>query len=167
MFNLSVPWWELVVRSVVVYGFLLVFLRLTGRRQIGQYDPFDLILLLILSNAVQNSMNAGDNSLVGGLISALTLIGCHVLMSRLTWASPRLAAWVDGKPRVLIRAGQLDAGILRAERLTADDVHAALRAAGCLHTHEVERATIENNGQITVVLRNRDSAAGLAPGDVS
>ena len=167
MFQLSVPWWEFVVRGVVVYLFLLVFLRLTGRRQIGQYDPFDLILLLILSNAVQNSMNAGDNSLIGGLISALTLIGCHVLMSRLTWMSPRLARWIDGRPRVLIRTGQLDADTMRDERLTPDDVHAALRAAGCLHTHEVERATIENNGQITVVLRNRDSAEGLKGDDVS
>ncbi|MBS0406255.1 MAG: DUF421 domain-containing protein [Proteobacteria bacterium] len=158
MFQLSVPWWEFIVRGIVVYLFLLVFLRLTGRRQIGQYDPFDLILLLILSNAVQNSMNAGDNSLIGGLISALTLIGCHVVMSRLAWASPRLARWLDGTPRVLIRGGQLDKDTLRDERLTLDDVQAALRAAGCLHTHEVERATIETNGQITVVLRNRDSA---------
>ena len=162
MFHLSVPWWEFIVRGVVVYLFLLVFLRLTGRRQIGQYDPFDLILLLILSNAVQNSMNAGDNSLIGGLISALTLIGCHVLISRLGWASPRLARWLDGAPRVLIRAGTLDKNTLRDERLTLDDVQAALRAAGCLHTHEVERATIETNGQITVVLRNRASAQGDA-----
>lgn len=161
MFSLSVPWWEFVVRGVVVYLFLLVFLRLTGRRQIGQYDPFDLIMLLILSNAVQNSMNAGDNSLLGGLISALTLFGCHLGVSRLAWHSARLARLIDGKPQVLIRAGQLDADVLRGERLTADDVHAALRAAGCLHTHEVERATIETNGQITVVLRNRDSARGL------
>ena len=163
MFQLSVPWWEFIVRGVVVYLFLLVFLRLTGRRQIGQYDPFDLILLLILSNAVQNSMNAGDNSLIGGLISALTLIGCHVAMSRLAWASPRLARWLDGTPRVLIRGGQLDKDTLRDERLTLDDVQAALRAAGCLHTHEVERATIETNGQITVVLRNRDSWRGMPP----
>lgn len=106
LFQLSVPWWEFVVRGVVVYLFLLVFLRLTGRRQIGQYDPFYLILLLILSNAVQNSMNAGDNSLIGGLISALTLIGCHALMSWLTWGSARLARWIDGRPRVLIRAGE-------------------------------------------------------------
>ncbi len=167
MFQMTVPWWELVVRGVVVYLFLLVLLRLTGRRQIGQYDPFDLILLLILSNAVQNSMNGGDNSLVGGLVSAVTLIACHVLVSRLTWAYPRLARWVDGKPQSLIRAGLLDANTMRQERLTTDDVHAALRAAGALHTHEVERATIENNGQITVVLRNRDSAQGLAPTDVS
>lgn len=165
MFNLSVPWWEFIVRGIVVYVFLLLFLRLTGRRQIGQYDPFDLILLLILSNAVQNSMNAGDNSLVGGLISALTLIGCHLLLSQLAWRSPRLARWLDGKPRVLIRAGQLDRQAMRNERLTLDDVHAALRAAGCLHTHEVQLATIETNGQITVVLRQRPSSVGLAPDD--
>ena len=162
MFSLSVPWWEFVVRGVVVYAFLLLFLRLTGRRQIGQYDPFDLILLLILSNAVQNSMNAGDNSLLGGLISALTLIGCHGVVAQLTWRYPRLARLIDGKPHVLIRAGALDEALMRSERLTADDVHAALRAAGCLHTHEVERATIETNGQITVVLRNRDSWRGQA-----
>ena len=158
MWQMSVPWWEFVVRGVVVYLFLLVFMRLSGKRQTGQYEPFDLILLLILSNAVQNSMNAGDNSLIGGLISALTLIGCHVVMAHLMWRSKRLARLIDGKPQVLIRTGALDENLMRAERLTADDVHAALRAAGCLHTHEVERATIETNGQITVVLRNRDSA---------
>lgn len=162
MFDLSVPWWEFVLRGSVVYLFLLVFLRLSGRRQIGQYDPFDLVLLLILSNAVQNAMNAGDNSLVGGLISALTLIGCHLVVSQLAWHSPLLAAWIDGKPKRLIEAGQLDADTMRRERLTDDDLLAALRAAGCLHTHEVERATIETNGQITVVLRNRDSARGVA-----
>lgn len=161
MFQMSVPWWEFVVRGFVVYAVLLVFLRLTGRRQIGQYDPFDLILLLILSNAVQNSMNAGDNSLVGGLVSALTLIGCHVLIAQLSWRYPRLARLLDGKPQVLIEQGQLHHEVMRTERLTVDDVHAALRAAGCLHTHEVQRATIENNGQITVVLRNRDSLRAM------
>ena len=161
MLQLSIPWWEFIIRGVAVYAFLLLFLRITGRRQIGQYDPFDLILLLILSNAVQNSMNGGDNSLVGGMISGLTLIGCHSLVAWLTWRSPRLARLIDGKPQVLINTGVLDAQVMERQRLTTDDIHAALRAAGCLHTHEVERATIENNGQITVVLRNRDSARGL------
>ena len=161
MFQMSVPWWEFVVRGIVVYAFLLVFLRLTGRRQIGQYDPFDLILLLILSNAVQNSMNAGDNSLIGGLISALTLITCHALMAHVGWRHPRLARWIDGKPQILVQQGKLREDVMRAERLTLDDVQAALRAAGCLHTHEVQLATIETNGQITVVLRNRDSQRAM------
>lgn len=160
MFAMSVPWWEFVVRGVAVYLFLLVFLRLTGKRQTGQYAPFDLVLLLILSNAVQNSMNAGDNSLVGGLISATTLIGCHVLLAHLTFRIPRLARLVDGRPQVLVKGGQLDTALMRQELLTPDDVAAALRAGGCLHVHEVERATIETNGTITVVLRSagrRDS----------
>ena len=153
MFQLSVPWWEFVLRGVVVYLFLLFFLRITGRRQIGQYDPFDLILLLILSNAVQNSMNAGDNSLVGGLISASTLMLCHAALARLAFHFPRVGSWVDGKAQVLIDQGKIDQNLMRQELLTREDVEAALRAGGCLHAHEVERATIETNGQITVVLR--------------
>ena len=93
MLEMSVPWWEFVLRGVVVYAFLLVFLRVTGRRKIGQYEPFDLVLLLILSNAVQNAMNAGDNSLAGGLLSAATLILCHSLIARLTYHVPRIARW--------------------------------------------------------------------------
>ncbi len=157
MWQMSVPWWEFVVRGMVVYVFLLVFLRLTGKRQTGQYAPFDLVLLLVLSNAVQNSMNAGDNSLVGGLISALTLIGCHVVLAQLTFRSPWLARWVDGTPQVLVDKGQVNERLMRKELITADDLGAALRASGCLALHEVERATIETNGQITVVLKPRST----------
>ncbi|EHL24577.1 hypothetical protein KYG_02127 [Acidovorax sp. NO-1] len=153
MWQMSVPWWEFVLRGVVVYLFLLVFMRLSGKRQTGQYEPFDLILLLILSNAVQNSMNAGDNSLTGGLISASTLLLLHVVLARLAFHFPRIGRWVDGKAQVLIHQGELNKVLMRNELLTQDDVEAALRSGGCLHAHEVERATIETNGQITVVLR--------------
>ena len=155
MLALAVPWWEFIVRGVVVYLFLLLFLRLTGRRQTGQYAPFDLVLLLILSNAVQNSMNAGDNSLVGGLISATTLILCHTLLSWLTYLSPWLSRWVDGTARPLVSDGEVDAQLMRAEKITLDDIEAALRAGGCLHLREVERATLETDGRITVVLKQR------------
>ena len=153
MWQMSVPWGEVVVRGMVVYLFLLVFMCLTGKRQTGQYEPFDLILLLILSNAVQNSMNAGDNSLVGGLISASTLMLCHAALARLAFHFPRVGSWVDGKAQILIDQGKIDQNLMRQELLTREDVEAALRAGGCLHAHEVERATIETNGQITVVLR--------------
>ena len=155
MWQMSVPWWEFVLRGIVVYLFLLVFMRLTGKRQTGQYEPFDLILLLILSNAVQNSMNAGDNSLVGGLISASTLMLCHAALARLAFHFPRVGYWVDGKAQVLIDKGKIDQNLMRQELLTREDVEAARRAGGCLDAHEVERATIETNGQITVVLRRR------------
>ena len=155
MWEMSVPWWEFIVRGVVVYLFLLVFMRLSGKRQAGQYEPFDLILLLILSNAVQNSMNAGDNSLVGGLVSAATLIGCHVVLAQLTFRYAWMARLIDGTPQVLVQQGQVNTDLMRKELLSTDDLEAALRASGCLHLHEVERATIETNGQITVVLRRR------------
>jgi uncharacterized membrane protein YcaP (DUF421 family) len=158
MFAMAVPWWEFVIRGVAVYLFLLIFLRITGRRPTGQYAPFDLVLLLILSNAVQNSMNAGDNSLIGGLISAATLIACHVLLAHLTYRSPYMRRLIDGKPKVLIHSGAVQKDLLQQEQITADDLAAALRANGCLNAHEVERATIETNGQITVVLRKRSAA---------
>jgi uncharacterized membrane protein YcaP (DUF421 family) len=81
----SLPWWEFALRAVVVYVFLLAAIRLSGKRQSGQYSPYDLILLLIISNAVQNSMNGGDNSLVGGLISALTLIALNYAVAWVTF----------------------------------------------------------------------------------
>lgn len=162
MFAMSVPWWEFVVRGVVVYVFLLVFLRLTGKRQTGQYAPFDLILLLVLSNAVQNSMNAGDNSLTGGLVSAATLIACHTALSHLTYRFARLARMVDGTAQVVVLDGQVNGRLLRNELLTREDLDAALRAGGCLDVHEVQRATLETNGVITVVLRRRDSVQAPA-----
>ncbi len=67
MWHSSIPWWEFILRGLIIYAFLLLMLRLTGKRQVGQLAPFDLVLLLVLSNAVQNSMNGGDNSVTGGL----------------------------------------------------------------------------------------------------
>ena len=101
MFNIAVPWWELIVRSVVVYLFLIVLLRVTGKRQVGQLAPFDLVLLLVLSNAVQNSMNAGDNSLIGGLIGATTLIALNYIVAMLTFRSKRIEALVEGRPELI------------------------------------------------------------------
>src|SRR2546421_10076805 len=99
MWNISLPhWWEFVLRAVIVYIFLIVILRLTGKRQIGQLAPFDLVLLLVLSNSVQNAMNGGDNSLTGGIISALTLIGLNGVVSRITYRSKKLEALIEGRP---------------------------------------------------------------------
>src|SRR5258707_3604149 len=102
MLNLAIPVWELVLRSGVVYAFLIVLLRLTGKRQVGQLAPFDLVLLLVLSNAVQNSMNGGDNSLVGGLVTATTLVGINWLVSLATYKSKKLETLIAGRPEVLI-----------------------------------------------------------------
>ena len=153
MLNLAVPVWELILRSVVVYGFLLVLLRLTGKRQVGQLAPFDLVLLLVLSNAVQNSMNGGDNSLVGGLISAATLVGLNSAISLATYRSRRLEALIEGRPQVLVHNGQLYDKVLKDAKLTRHELHAALRQAGCESVEDVHTAVLENNGSISVVQR--------------
>src|SRR3954470_7574493 len=98
MLSLGIPWWELIVRSAMVYAFLLVILRISGKRQVGQLAPFDLVLLLVLSNAVQNSMNGGDNSLVGGLISATTLIALNYGIGFATFRSKKAEAIIEGRP---------------------------------------------------------------------
>jgi uncharacterized membrane protein YcaP (DUF421 family) len=153
MWNIAVPWWELVVRSVVVYVFLLALLRVTGKRQVGQLAPFDLVLLLVLSNAVQNSMNAGDNSLVGGLISATTLVGLNMLVGVMTYRSKKLEAIIEGRPQVLIHNGRLFEDVMAKAKLTHHELDAALRQASCTCVEDVHAAILENNGSISVVPR--------------
>jgi uncharacterized membrane protein YcaP (DUF421 family) len=154
MFNLSVPWWEFVVRGAAVYFFLIAMLRLTGTRQVGQLAPIDLILLLILSNAVQNSMNAGDNSLIGGLISATTLIALNWLVSYSSFRNPKLEALIDGQPLVLVRDGIPVQKILDQEQITKAELETALRLAGVFDVKEVKVATLEPNGHISVCNSN-------------
>lgn len=153
MWHIAVPWWEIILRSAVVYTFLLLLIRITGKRQIGQLAPFDLVLLLVLSNAVQNSMNAGDNSLVGGLLAATTLIAVNSLLAFATHRSKRLEILVEGTPQVLIHNGKLYEKVMEDARLTHHELHAALRQAGCLAVDQVRYAVLENNGSISVVAR--------------
>lgn len=151
MFNIAVPWWELVIRSVVIYIFLIVLLRITGKRQVGQLAPFDLVLLLVLSNAVQNSMNAGDNSLVGGMIAATTLIAMNYVVAMLTFRSKKAEALIEGRPQVLIHNGKLFESVLTDARMTHHELNAALRRAGCLSIEDVHCAMLENNGAVSVI----------------
>jgi uncharacterized membrane protein YcaP (DUF421 family) len=151
MLNMSIPWWEFLIRGVVVYGFLILLLRLTGKRQVGQLAPFDLVLLLVLSNAVQNSMNAGDNSLVGGLISAATLVFVNWLIGYATYRNKRLEALIEGRPTVLIHHGRLYEDAMSRAQLTHHELNAAIRQAGVSCPEDVLSAILENNGAISVI----------------
>ena len=150
MFNLTVNWWELIVRAVATYAFMILLLRITGKRQVGQLAPFDLVLLLILSNAVQNSINGGDNSLIGGFISALSLVAANYTISYVTYRNKRIAALIEGRPQVLIHNGHLYADVMRKEKVTQHELEAALRAAGVACVADVHFAVLENNGQISI-----------------
>jgi uncharacterized membrane protein YcaP (DUF421 family) len=154
MWNIAIPVWELILRGGVVYVFLLILLRITGKRQVGQMAPFDLVLLLVLSNAVQNSMNGGDNSLVGGLISATTLVGLNFLIGLITYKSKKLEAIIEGRPQVLVHNGKLFEDVMASAKLTHHELDSALRQAGCNCVEEVHSAILENNGSISVVARH-------------
>ena len=160
MWNLAVPWWELIVRSILVYLFLLLVLRLTGKRQVGQLAPFDLVLLLVLSNAVQNSMNGGGNSLIGGLISAATLIAFNYGVGIVTFRNKRLEGLVEGRPELLIHNGRLFEEVLNRTQLTRHELNAALRQAGCACVEEVHTAILENNGAISVTPKAAQHSGG-------
>jgi len=155
MLNLAIPWWEIILRSFIVYAFLLILLRMTGKRQVGQLAPFDLVLLLVLSNAVQNSMNGGDNSLVGGLLSAATLVALNYGIGMMTYRNKRLEAIIEGRPVILIHNGELFDDAMAQATLTHHELQAALRQAGCVAIEEVHSAILENNGSISVVPRKR------------
>ena len=159
MWKLGVEWWELILRAIIVYVFLLVLLRITGKRQVGQLAPFDLVLLLVLSNAVQNAMNGGDNSVLGGLISAVTLVAINYAVGRATYKSKKLEALIEGRPEVLIHNGKLFTDVMEREQLTHHELNAALRAAGCASVEDVHYALLENNGQISVQLRKNQTGA--------
>jgi uncharacterized membrane protein YcaP (DUF421 family) len=154
MFDIYQPWWELILRAVLVYLSLIVLLRLTGKRQVGQLAPFDLVLLLVLSNAVQNAMNAGDNSLIGGLLSATTLVGLNFVVGYATFRSKRLEGLIEGRPEVLIHHGKLYDNVMSRAQLTHHELNAALRQAGCASVAEVRCAVLENNGSITVLQKD-------------
>lgn len=158
MFHLGIAWWELVLRALATYVFMIVLLRLTGKRQVGQLAPFDLVLLLVLSNAVQNSINGGDNSLVGGFISAISLVAANYTLGLLTYRSKRIAGLVEGRPQVLVHNGHLYADVMRKEKVTQHELDAALRAAGVACVEHVHFAILENNGQITVRSRPAEAA---------
>jgi uncharacterized membrane protein YcaP (DUF421 family) len=153
MWTLSLPWWEFVLRGVIVYAFLLVLLRLTGKRQVGQLAPFDLVLLLVLSNAVQNAMNGGDNSVAGGMISAVTLVGINYGVGWLTFRSKRMEALIEGRPVVLVHNGKVITKAMNEAKMTMHELNSSLRAGGCTTADEVLVAVLENSGNITVIPR--------------
>jgi len=156
MWNLSLPWWEFVLRAVIVYAFLILLLRLTGKRQIGQMSPFDLVLLLVLSNAVQNSMNGGDNTVAAGLILATTLVAFNALVSFITARSRVVEDWLVGEPEILIYQGKIVPATLEKEAISLSELEGAMREAGCADFKDVQLAMLEMNGQISIVRKDPD-----------
>jgi uncharacterized membrane protein YcaP (DUF421 family) len=155
MFDLAVPWWELAVRGAAVYLTILVLLRLCGKRQVGELTPFDLVLLLLISEAASPALTAQADSWLSSTIVIVAMIGLNGLVS---WASTRWRWFenvVEGQPQFLLRHGKVDYAMLRRESVSHRELLSALRDAECFSPRDAEYAVLEASGKITV--KKRDS----------
>jgi uncharacterized membrane protein YcaP (DUF421 family) len=153
---------EIMFRCLVVYGFVLLALRLSGKRQIGQMSPLDLVLLLLLSNSVQNAMTGPDTTLLGGIIAATTLVLLNRLLSQGMLHNRGLRKWLQGSPTILVNHGQIVIANMQREKIDHDELLQAFREHGVLSLHDVRMAVLEMDGYISVILQNDLSAANPA-----
>ena len=151
LFHPSTPPLVIVFRCVMVYVLLLAALRLTGKRQLGQFTPFDFAVLLIVANAVQNAMIGPDTSLLGGLIGAATLFALNYAVSQFSARYNIFGRELLGTPTLLVNNGHLLTENLRRERVNPDDVLMAMREHGVGDIGKVRQAVLETDGTISIV----------------
>jgi uncharacterized membrane protein YcaP (DUF421 family) len=151
MFNMSMGMGEHIVRGVAVYVFLFLLFRFVGKKHVGELAPFDLLVLLILSETVQNSLVGDDTSLIGGLISAMTLVVCAYGISFLTTHSKLAERLIEGTPKILVRHGRRRPAEMVKQRISNSELTEALRHQGCASISRVRAAILENDGRITVL----------------
>jgi uncharacterized membrane protein YcaP (DUF421 family) len=150
MFELSLPWWELLLRAVIVYLMVLLMLRLAGKRQVSDLTPFDLTLLLLISEGASNAIRADENSITGAALVIAAMLAVNWAMGKLVTRFKTLDRLTEGRPQLLIRNGIVDYDALRRESVTHNELLMALRANQCLSPHQAAYAVLETDGSISV-----------------
>ena len=150
LWHLSFPFWLFIIRAVVVYVAIIVLLRLGGKRQIGQMGAGEFVAILLISNAVQNSMNGGDNSVSGGLILASVIIALSIAVAYITFKSKKAEYLIQGAPTLLVHNGKVLHKNLDKELLSEHELKALLRREGIHDINEVHAAILESDGFISV-----------------
>jgi uncharacterized membrane protein YcaP (DUF421 family) len=151
MWTLQTSWYELLIRGTSIYFFMFIILRIWGKKHLGEMTAFDFILLLFMSEAVQNSLIDDDKSIWGGMIVIATFIFWNVIINKLGYRSRKLEKILDGVPKVLIKDGKLFKETMEKEQITFQELYGALREEGVLDIKDVKQATIETNGHISIV----------------
>jgi uncharacterized membrane protein YcaP (DUF421 family) len=157
MFVTSLPILEKIIRPVIVYIFLVIMLRVWGKRELVQLNPFDLVVLLTLSNTVQNAIIGDDNSVSGGLIGATSLLATNYLVVRFLYSHKKLDQLVEGKADVLIENGKLNVEHMKRELITMAQLEAAARKQGFASLTEVDHCTLEPGGTLCFIARKPDT----------
>jgi uncharacterized membrane protein YcaP (DUF421 family) len=145
---------EIVLRVAIIYAALTVLLRISGRREMAQLRPVDLLTMLLVSETVSPALTGGDESVAGGLLAAATLMALTVVTDMLVFRSRRAERLLEGRAVLLIRDGKVNGEVMRRYRITDEDLHCALRQAGLLTVDQVGRAYVESDGEITVLDRD-------------
>jgi len=140
---------EIVLRTGVIYLLVLIGVRLSGKREVGQMTPFDLTLLLLLSNSVQNAMTGPDTSLAGGAVAASTLLIMNYVVAHLSGSSRKLRRVIEGQPSLLVHDGKVIQSHMARERVSMDELHRALREHGISSCDQVALAVLEVDGSIS------------------
>jgi uncharacterized membrane protein YcaP (DUF421 family) len=151
VFGLDISGWSIVLRTLIVYAAILLGLRLAGKREIGQMAPFDLVVILLIANAVQNAMVGPDTSVTGGLIAAAVLIVANYGVAQVREHVPLFRRAVEGTPTLLIHNGEFVRENLRRENVQVDEVMMSLREHGVADVSEVKLAVLETDGSISIV----------------
>jgi len=159
VFEPKVPLLEIVLRVLLIYVFLLVAVRLFGKKEIGRWTPMEFLGMLLLARTVGPAITAGDSSLPVAAVGATTLLGLTFVLDYLVYRSKRLERLIEGTPEMLIEDGRLSEQAMKAEKLTQQQLLAALRREHVESPEEVSRAYIESNGQITVIPRKKSEPA--------
>jgi len=154
VFDLAMPWWEFVVRGTVVYAVLMVLVRLSGKRTVGQFTPFDLLVVMLLSEAVSNALSGEDHSLLGGLLIAATLIALNMAVAYLSAHSTRVEKAVEGVPVLLARDGKVFDEVMRRHRISQAELEEALREADC-ELKDLRCAFLEMDGDISIMTNKK------------
>jgi uncharacterized membrane protein YcaP (DUF421 family) len=151
VFHLGTPVWQIALRALVVYGAVFLGFRVLGKRELGQMTVFDLVLILLISNAVQNAMVGPDSSLQGGLVAAAVLLVANRLVAESRLRSPLLDRLFEGRSAVLVEHGKLVTGQLRRQRVAEEDLEEAMREHGIESLDQVQLAVLETDGTISIV----------------
>ena len=151
MWMMTASPFELILRALVIYAALFVLFRLSGKKQLGEMSPFDLVLILIISEAVSASLSAEDSSVSAALISASTLIFLGYLMDRIAFYSKKAEKVLEGDPQFVISNGRIHQNILNKEKITQEELKETMRAHGFDRLDEIDYAVLETNGKISYV----------------
>ena len=152
MFELSMPWWEFITRAAIVYIALMAMVRISGKRTVGQFTPFDLLVVMLLSESVSSSLSGQDHSVGGGLIVAGTLIALNLVVAMASARSRRIEAWAEGVPVLVGRDGRAFHDVLRREHVGQGDFEKALRENNC-ELADMACAFLETDGTISIKVR--------------